>query len=52
MPTARIAAGPVMSGLGAFQRRRGKTPLPLDSFAYGAAFALVMSLVRFRFAGH
>jgi hypothetical protein len=49
---APIAAGLVMSGLGALQRRKGKTPLPLDSFAYGAAFALVMSLVRFLFAGH
>ena len=47
---APIAAGLVMAALGAYQRRRGKTPLRLDSFGFGFIFALGVGLVRFAFA--
>jgi hypothetical protein len=45
-----IAAGLVMAALGAYERKQGKAPLRLDSFAYGFVFALGVALIRFAFA--
>lgn len=47
---APLVAGVVMSAVGAWRRRRGQALLRLDSFAYGALFALAFALVRWRFA--
>lgn len=46
-----MAAGLLMSLLGAWRRRRGQEIVRLDVFAYGFVFALAMALVRFFFAG-
>jgi hypothetical protein len=45
-----LAAGAVMSMLGAWRRGRGEALIRLDRFSYGALFALSMALVRFAFA--
>ena len=54
-PALRIAAifitallmGGLMSVLGAFFQRRGQIRLPLESFGYGAWFALCCSCTRY-----
>jgi hypothetical protein len=45
-----LAAGAVMSMMGAWRRGRGEALIRLDRFSYGALFALSMALVRFFFA--
>ncbi|BBN87411.1 hypothetical protein [Azospira sp. I09] len=45
-----LAAGLLMSLLGAWRAGRGQTLLRIDRFAYGFLFALALALVRFRFA--
>jgi hypothetical protein len=45
-----VAAGIIMSVLGAWRRRRGEDPIRLDTFAYGYLFALSFALVRFVWA--
>jgi H+/Cl- antiporter ClcA len=42
-----IIAGLVMSRMGSWRRRRDKDLIRLDTFAYGAFFALSMAIVRF-----
>ena len=44
-----LLGGAVMSGIGFLRRRRGEELIRLDSFAYGAIFALGMALIRFLF---
>jgi hypothetical protein len=44
-----VAAGLLMSALGAWRRRRGQFLLRLDRFSYAYVFALAMALVRFSF---
>jgi hypothetical protein len=38
-----LLGGAVMSGIGMWRRKRGKELIQLDSFAYGAIFALGMA---------
>lgn len=45
-----VAAGALMSLLGAWRRQRGQALMRLDRFSYGALFALSLALVRFFFA--
>lgn len=45
-----LAAGAVMSMVGAWRRGRGEALIRLDRFSYGVLFALAMALVRFVFA--
>jgi hypothetical protein len=45
-----LAAGLMMSLMGAWRRRRGDDLIRLDRFSYGVLFALAMALVRFFFA--
>lgn len=45
-----LAAGAVMSMVGAWRRGRGDALIRLDRFSYGVLFALAMALVRFFFA--
>ena len=42
-----VVAGLVMSAIGRWRLRQGKTLLRLDSFIYGFVFAFPLSLVRF-----
>ncbi len=42
-----IVAGFAMSVLGSYRRRRGQEIIRLDTFSYGALFALGMAVVRF-----
>ena len=42
-----VVSGLVMSAIGRWRLRQGKTLLRLDSFVYGFVFALAMALVRF-----
>lgn len=44
-----LAAGIVMSALGAWRRRKEQQLIRLDTFAYGFCFALAMTLIRFFF---
>lgn len=44
---APIAAGLVMTLIGAWRRRRDQDLIRLDRFAYGYVFALAMAAVRF-----
>jgi hypothetical protein len=44
-----LLGGAVMSGIGLVRRRQGKELIQLDSFAYGAIFALGLALIRFLF---
>lgn len=46
-----ILAGASMAAVGALRRRRGQHLLRLDSFAFGALFALAFAAVRLAFAG-
>ena len=46
-----VAAGWLMSALGAWRERRGQDRIRIDRFAYGYLFALGLGLVRFFFAG-
>ena len=45
-----LAAGAVMSLVGAWRRRKDQELIRLDRFAYGFLFALAMALVRFAWA--
>ena len=38
-----------MMSIGAFRRRRGEELIRLDSFSYGALFALALALIRLMF---
>ena len=42
-----VVSGLVMSAIGRWRLRQGKTILRLDSFVYGYLFALALALVRF-----
>jgi hypothetical protein len=42
-----LAAGGIMSAIGAWRRHRDMRVIRLDSFAYGYCFALSMAVVRF-----
>jgi hypothetical protein len=42
-----VAAGGVMSAIGAWRRHRDMRVIRLDSFAYGYCFAVSMAVVRF-----
>lgn len=44
---APVAMGLAMAVVGAWRQKRGQQTLGIDHFAYGYAFALAMSLVRF-----
>lgn len=44
---APVAMGLTMSIVGAWRKKHGQQTLGIDHFAYGYAFALAMSLVRF-----
>lgn len=46
-----VLAGTAMAGVGALRRRRGQPLVRLDSFAFGALFALAFAGVRWAFAG-
>ena len=46
-----ILAGGAMAVIGSLRRRRGLRLVRLDRFGYAYVFALVMALVRFRWAG-
>lgn len=50
MAVSPLAAGAVMSMMGAWRRGRGEALIRLDRFSYGVLFALSMALVRFFFA--
>lgn len=50
LAVAPLAAGAVMSMMGAWRRGRGQSLVRLDRFSYGVLFALAMALVRFFFA--
>lgn len=45
-----VAAGLVMTAMGAWRARRGDALLRIDRFSYGYLFALTLALVRFGFA--
>jgi hypothetical protein len=45
-----IFAGLAMAGVGALRRKRGQDTIRLDSFLYGALFALALAGVRYAFA--
>ena len=45
-----VAAGLLMSALGAWRERRGQDRIRIDRFSYGYLFALGLGLVRFFFA--
>jgi hypothetical protein len=45
-----VAAGLLMSAMGAWRARRGDTVLRIDRFAYGYLFALALAVVRFVWA--
>ena len=45
-----IAAGFAMASIGALRKRKGQNLIKLDSFSYGALFALATSIVRFIWA--
>lgn len=45
-----LASGLVMGAMGAWRASRGKEIIRLESFFYGAAFALAMSFVRYLWA--
>jgi hypothetical protein len=45
-----IAAGLLMTALGAWRARRGDPVLRIDRFLFGYLFALSLALVRFSFA--
>lgn len=45
-----LAAGGMMTLLGAWRAKRGDPVLRIDRFAYGYVFALSLALVRFVFA--
>ena len=45
-----VAAGWMMSALGAWRERRGQSRIRIDRFAYGYLFALGLGLVRFFYA--
>ena len=42
-----LAAGGLMSAMGAWRARRGDAVLRIDKFAYGYLFALALALMRF-----
>ncbi len=46
-----VAAGLLMSALGAWRERRGQDRIRIDRFAYGYLFALGLGVVRFFYAG-
>ncbi|WP_428969531.1 hypothetical protein ACQR50_01485 [Sphingomonas sp. Xoc002] len=46
-----ILAGGVMAVIGSLRRRKGLRLVRLDRFGYAYLFALVMALVRYRWAG-
>jgi len=46
-----FVAGGVMAVIGSLRRRKGLSLIRLDRFGYAYVFALVMALVRFRWAG-
>ena len=46
-----VAAGVMMSALGAWRERRGQSRIRIDRFSYGYLFAFGLALVRF-YAGH
>ncbi len=46
-----VAAGFVMTQVGAWRQRRGQPVLRIDRFAYGYLFALAFAAVRFKYAG-
>ena len=41
-----LTTGWVMSSIGTWKKKRGKLPLPLDSFWYGFTFAFFFALIR------
>ena len=41
-----VITGLVMAGIGGVVRRRGKTPVQIESFAYGCTFAFAFALIR------
>lgn len=41
-----IITGVVMNGIGRLVRRRGRTPVRIESFTYGFTFAFAMALMR------
>ncbi len=45
-----IAAGLLMTFVGAIRRRKGQSVIRLDTFSYGFVFAFGMALIRFLFA--
>ena len=52
IPGISLVVSPILAGLGmalvgSALRRRNKEPTQIESFAYGSAFALGMSIVRF-----
>jgi hypothetical protein len=42
-----IITGTVMGGIGRIVRQRGRTPVRIESFAYGFTFAFAMALIRY-----
>lgn len=48
---APIVAGAAMAVIGSLRRRRGQRLVRLDRFGYAYVFALMMALVRYRWAG-
>jgi hypothetical protein len=42
-----VITGIIMSFIGRTVRRRGKTPVQIESFAYGFTFAFAFALIRF-----
>ena len=44
-----VITGLVMGFIGRTVRRRGKSPVPIESFAYGFTFALAFTLIRLFF---
>jgi hypothetical protein len=41
-----LITGVVMNGIGRLVRRRGRTPVSIESFTYGFTFAFAMALIR------
>lgn len=44
-----LLAGLTMAGIGWLRQQKGKSVIPLDSFAYGFVFAFAMALIRLLF---